>query len=217
MPPEIIDQQNRFIGYLENFDRDKAIVYAISLLESGALSVPELYESVLAPALNRIQVPRDQEQSLIWREHMMSSIVRTTMEVAYPHVLREKGSTHRGMLVLLACPEEEYHEIGIRMGADFFTILGYEVAYIGCNTPRDTLLDAVRALKPELVSLGVTNYLNLAQLPALVAALKSQDHMLRVYLSGSALRHADKAAADFGADGVLDSFASIQALGEGKA
>lgn len=217
MPPEIIDQQNRFIGYLENFDRDDAIVYAISLLESGALSVPELYESVLAPALNRIQVPRDQEQSLIWREHMMSSIVRTTMEVAYPHVLREKGSAHRGMLVLLACPEEEYHEIGIRMGADFFTILGYEVAYIGCNTPRETLLDAVRALKPELVSLGVTNYLNLAQLPALVAALKSQDPIPRVYLSGSALRHADKAAADFGADGALDSFASIQALGEGKA
>lgn len=217
MPPEIIDLKNRFIGYLENFDRGNAIEYAISLLESGKLSVPELYESVLAPALNQIEVPREQEQSLIWREHMMSSIVRTTMEVAYPHVLREKGSAHHGMLVLLACPEEEYHEIGIRMGADFFTIMGYEVAYIGCNTPRDTLLNAVRALKPGLVSLCVTNYLNLAQLPTLVASLKAQDPTPWVYLSGSALRHAGKAATDFGADGVLDSFASIQALGEGKA
>lgn len=217
MPPEKDGLHERFIGYLENFDRENAIAFALSLLESGELSVSELYESVLAPALNRINVPRNQEQSLIWREHMMSSIVRTAMEAAYPYVLRERGNAKRGILALLACPEEEYHEIGIRMGADFFTILGYEVAYIGCNTPRDTLLDAVRALKPGLVSLGVTNYLNLAQLPALVAALKSQDPVPRVYLSGSAMRHAGKAAADFGADGVLDSFASIRALGEGKA
>lgn len=62
---------------------------------------------------------------------------------------------------MLVTPEEEYHEIGIRMGMDFYTLLGYEVVYIGCSTPRDTLLNAAKTLRPDLVSISVTNYLNL--------------------------------------------------------
>ncbi|HSK68941.1 MAG TPA: cobalamin-dependent protein [Candidatus Limnocylindria bacterium] len=208
-----------FIRFLENHDRFGAAAYALSLLESGEATVAGLYEQVLAPSLNRIEVPREKEDGLIWREHMMSSIVRTVVEAALPFVRRERetsGGAQGGARVLLACPEEEYHELGIRMGADFFAILGYDVAYVGCNTPRDTLLDAAMALQPALVALGVTNYLNLAQLPPLAAALKALPFAPRVYISGSALKHTGRSAADFGADGALDSFASIRALGEGR-
>ncbi len=218
MPPEKNKPLDAFIGHLERFDRDGAARYALSLLEGG-MSVAELYETVLAPSLNRIEVPRAEEDGRIWREHMMSYIVRGVMEAAYPHVLKERdrsGMPGKGRKVLLACPEEEYHEIGVRMGADFFTILGWDVAYVGANTPRDTLLDAVKALKPGTVALSVTNYLNLAQLPALVRALKAEAPGLQVLLSGSALKHTGKSAADFGADGAVNSFASIQALGEAE-
>ncbi len=217
MPPEMNGPLETFIAHLERYDREGAVACALALLESGELTVPALYEQVLAPSLNRILVPRDREDSLIWREHMMSYIVRTAMEAAFPFVLRERSRVcpaGNGKLALLACPEEEYHEIGIRMGADFFTILGYEVAYVGCNTPRDTLLDAARVLKPDIMALSVTNYLNLAQLPAVIGALKAQRPGMKVLLSGSALAHTGKDAGDFGADGAVNSFASIKALEE---
>lgn len=208
-----------YIAFLDEFDRNGAIDYALSLLESGEMTVPDLYEQVLAPALNRIEVPRCREDSMIWREHWMSHIVRTTIEAAYPFVQkawRQAGPENRGTRVLLACPQEEYHEIGIRMGADYFTMLGYDVAYVGCNTPRDTLVDAVTTLKPGVVALGVTNCLNLAQLGAIVAALKALDPAPAVYLGGSALTHTGKQAADFGADGAVSTFASIKALAGGR-
>lgn len=208
-----------YIVHLDKFDQYGAVQYALSLLESGEVSIPFLYEQVLAPALNRIDIPRCDEDCMIWREHMMSHIVRKTIEAAYPYVQKERKKAddqNKGSLIVLVCPQEEYHELGIRMGSDFFAMLGYDVAYIGCNTPRDTLLDAVKTLKPQIVSIGITNYLNLAQLPFLVGALKALSPAPAVYLSGSALEHTGKRAEDFGADGILTSYSSIKALSEGK-
>ena len=219
MNSDLIDLRNAYITRLEAFDKDGAVQYALSLLESGEISVPTLYEQILAPALNQIVIPRCNEDSMIWKEHIMSNIVRTTIEAAYPFVHRERekaGNKNRDTLVVLACPQEEYHEIGVRMGADYFTMRGYKVVYIGCNTPRDTLLDAVKTLKPAIVTLGVTCCLNLVQLPVLVAAIKTTGSKPAVYLSGSALDQTGNRASDFGADGFLSSFASVQALPEGE-
>ena len=218
MMPNSDTQLKTFISYLDKFDREGTVAYALSLLKDGDINIPILYEQVLAPALNRIVIPRCDETCMIWKEHMMSHIVRTTMEAVYPYILQERekaGNKNRNKLVVLASPQEEYHEIGIRMGSDFFTMLGYDVAYIGCNTPKDTLLDAVKTMKPEIVCISVTNYLNLAQLPTLVGELKKMSPTPAVYLSGSALKHTGKQAEDFGADGILTSYASVKALSEG--
>lgn len=219
MIPNSNTQLKTFISHLDKLDRDGAVAYALSLLNDGGMTIPILYEQVLAPALNRIVIPRCDETCMIWKEHMMSHIVRTTIEAAYPFVLKERenaGKQNRNTRVMLVCPQEEYHEIGLRMGSDFFAMLGYEVAYIGCNTPRDTLLNAAETLKPDIVDISITNYLNLAQLPHICGSMKALSPAPAVYLSGSALKHTGKRAEDFGADGILTSYASVKALSEGE-
>ncbi len=207
-----------YCEFLDAFNRDGATRYALSLLENGEITIAQLYEQVLTPALDRIVIPRCDETCMIWKEHMMSSIVRATVEATYPYVLKEREkapAANKGTLVALVCPQEEYHEIGLRMGSDFFTMQGYDVAYIGVNTPKATLLDAVKTLKPAIVDLGVTNYLNLAQLPMLVKELKALSPAPKVYISGSALMHTGKRASEFGADGLLKDYESVKALSEG--
>jgi len=217
-----------FSAYLETVTRllggfagDEAITYCIGLLEQGALTVSELYEQVLAPALNKIAVPRAQEDDLIWREHAMTAIVRSIIECARPYVIKEKersaaagGSAGR---VLLACPEDEYHELGIRMGQDFFTIAGFETFFVGGNTPQANIVSAVEALKPDIAAIGVSNFLNLVQLKKIVAELRqSIDARVKIAVSGSALGRSGKTAADFGADLIINSFADIKAIGEAR-
>ena len=212
-------QLDAFIALLEGNDREGAVAFALGLLERGDTTVPELYEEILAPSLNRIEVPRNTEDELIWREHMQSAIVQAVMGACWPFVLTQRqiyGYPGKNTRVMLVAPEEEYHEIGIRMGMDFYTLLGYDVAYIGCNTPRDTMLNAADTLKPDLVSISVTNYLNLAQLPAIISALKARTPAPRVYIAGSALARTGKRALDFGADGALTSFAAIRGITEAK-
>lgn len=208
---------HQLIPLLEGNDTHGAVALATQALQSGTITVAQLYEEVLAPALNRIEVPREREAELIWREHLQSSIVQKIIGSVYPFVLaaRERSDMPgKGMRVLLASPQEEYHEIGARMGADFFFMLGYEVAYIGSNTPKETLFSAVEETKPDLVVLSVTNYLNLAQLPSTLEALRKRWPQMKVYLGGSALKHTGMSAADFLADGTLNSYDDIKKIAE---
>ena len=203
---------------LGEFAKDEAIAYCLALLEEGTLTVPQLYEQVLAPALNKIAIPRAQEDNLIWREHAMTAIVRSIIERARPYVIKEPGSVKNGAgRVLLVCPEDEYHELGIRMGEDFFTIAGFETYFIGGNTPQETIVSAVETLLPDIVDIGVSNFLNLAQLKKIVAQLRQRiDARVKIAVSGSALGRSGKTAADFGADIIINSFADILALGEAR-
>lgn len=209
-----------FSGYQETFrehlalcHREEALRFSGMLLKEGLVTVPELYERVLTPALNSVFVCRENEDEMIWREHVMSGIVRSAVEASFPYVLLARDALNLPAplgKVMLACPEEEYHELGVRMGADFYTMAGYEATFIGANTPRANILSAGRALRPDIVSLSVTNYLNLAPLGRIVAELRAGlPGDTRIFVSGSAFRLTNKNAADFGADELVNTYAEV--------
>ncbi len=202
--------------HLINYDRLEAVQYALSLLENGTVTVPELYEQILAPSLNSILVSREAAYDMIWREHVMTGIVRGVVESALPYVLKERNQ-HRlpgfTQKVMLACPEEEYHELGLRMGADFYTIAGYDVVFIGSNTPKHNILSAAKHLQPDIIGIGVSNYLNLIQLDWIIPKLRQEMKQgVKIYLGGSAFKHTGRTHQDFQADGIVNTFDEILAL-----
>ena len=87
MSKDITKFFEEFSGYLNQYDRRAATFYALDLLKTAQVTIPELYEMVLAPALNKIAVPRDQAADLIWRDHTVTNIVRGIAESSYPYVL----------------------------------------------------------------------------------------------------------------------------------
>lgn len=203
--------------FLRNFNKEKSLEYCITLLRENIVSVPELYEMVLAPALNGIVIPKEEVNNLIWQEHTATNIVRSIIECAYPFVMKEKTEYEKPGIrkkIILLCPEEEYHEIGIRMGADFFTIVNYEVIYIGCNTPKENIISAIKHIKPDYIGIGVSNYLNLVSLNKIIQSIKKEiSSGIKIIVSGSAFRHTFKTAADFGADYIINSFKDVSEFG----
>lgn len=206
----------QFKEYLESFNKDKALEFSLGLLSEGKITISELYEEIIAPTLNSIVISREQEDSLIWKEHTMTNIARSVIECAYPFVLKERDKNNKvgkRQRVMMLCPLEEYHEIGARMGADFFTIANYEVIYIGTNTPKENFFSAYNTLKPDIVSITITNYLNLVALKSIVAEMKEKtDKNVKIILSGLAFKTTQKTASDFGADALVTSFEDILAL-----
>lgn len=198
------------LSYLQNYDKENSMKYCISLLEDKKTTIPELYEMILAPALNGIVIPKGEEEILIWREHAATNIIRSILESAYPYVLKERDDFTAPAFrkkIILVCPEEEYHEIGIRMGADFFTILHFDVIYIGCNTPKANIISAIKEIKPDFIGIGVTNYLNLVSLKKIVQSIREEaEPDIGIIVSGSAFRHTSKTEKDFGADIIVNSF-----------
>lgn len=218
MNEDMKSYQDTFSTYLRDLDKERSYEYALSLLSQGKVTVPELYEEVIAPVLNSIVVGRQDEDTVIWREHTMTGIARTIVECAYPFVMESSKKAFpqgNGRKVIILCPEEEYHELGARMGADYFKLEGYEVIFIGGNTPKENFYSAYETLKPDIIAISVTNYLNLVPLKGIISGIREKAGSgVRIILSGSAFHHAGKTAEDFGADLLVRTFRDLSGLEE---
>jgi methanogenic corrinoid protein MtbC1 len=205
-----------FIKVIETEDKSASIDFAISKLQSGELDIVTLYSEILTPALNNMKCDGP-EEFCIWKEHVRSSIIRSIIENCFPHVEKERNEKYQarstGEKVMVLCPTEELHEIGPRMVADFFTLLGYDVTFVGANTPKKSFLSAIETLKPVYVAMSVTNYYNLSAARRTVEDIRGTKHgKVRIIVGGHAFRKNPGAYKEIGADALVDSFSDLKKL-----
>lgn len=204
--------------FLRKEDKENSFKLCINALEND-ISVPELYESILAPALNSIIEEYDLDmESLIWKEHVRSGIIRTIVESAYPYVLKERdklGYKNKGSVIVI-CPQFEDHELGARMVSDFFTIAGYETTFIGANTPETTVLKAIQTIIPIYICISVTNHFNLVATKKTIEKIRETFNFdSKFLLGGSAFSSDPNMYKKVGGDNILKSFQDILNLDKG--
>lgn len=203
----------KLLHFLQNEDKEKSLSYCMNLLSEKKVTVVELYEQILRPALNNIIAEYSDPDELIWREHVRSSIVRTIIECAYPYVIKEAKQSDTKESVIVTCPEYEHHELGARIVADFFTIAGYKSVFIGALTPHATLLKAIDIIKPKYLSLSVTNTYHLTTTKSTIEAIKQHiDQELTFLVGGSAFAINPTAHIDVGGDFLLHTYEDIKNL-----
>ena len=113
-------------------------VTGLANLVEQAFSLSSLHESffeVLAPALIEVGVRWEAGDVTVAQEHLATSTVRAAMQ----RLLADARADVRGVAVL-ACAPGEQHEIGLLMLAVLLRADGWQVAYLGADTP---VLDAV--------------------------------------------------------------------------
>ncbi len=208
-----------FVAALDREDKERAVQLVMELLEAGDVGVVQLYTEVLAPALNDWECREREDLTCIWREHVRSSIVRTILEMSYPYVLRERdgsGTQRKDVRVAVLCPPEELHEIGPRMVADFFTLAGYDVTFVGANTPIETFIASVQVVKPRYVAISVTNYYNLVALRKAIERLREVlPEGTEIIVGGTAFVEKPDLFREVGADRLLTTFEDVKALDGG--
>jgi methanogenic corrinoid protein MtbC1 len=203
-----MEHASKLIQLNHEESRNDAVRLAIRMLQEQEVSVVELYETILAKALQEIDC-REGDKECIWKEHIETSIVRTIVENSYPYLIDAiERVPKKQKLVVVLCPEEEYHEIGARMAHDFFLLHGYDAVFIGANTPKDVAMDAVEILKPDYLAISVTNMYNVVHAKRIVQAAKALQPDLRILAGGVAFYNRN-ALESVGADYHLTSFQSI--------
>lgn len=206
----------KFLELLENEDKEGCVEFALSKIENQELDVPTLYTEVLTPALNNIKCKLNEREICIWKEHVRSAIVRTIIECCYPYILKYKKDSaikdDKGKALVL-CPPEEYHEIGARMVADFFSLSGYDTIFVGSNTPREDFISAINYIKPKYVAISVTNYYNLIATKEMINRIRQvSDKDLSIIVGGNAFLSNVEAYLHIGADKLLKDFQDIKNL-----
>lgn len=207
---------NTFCNYLDNEDKQGCVNFVLDAVDTGELGIVDLYEKILATSLNNLMA-RQSEELFIWNEHLRSSIIRTIIECCYPYVMKEikeSGKSLNKGKVLLVCPPEEYHELGPRMGSDFFNLCGYSTVFIGANTPMEVLIAGVAVERPKYVVISASNYYNLVAAKKVTDAVIKADSSVKILASGYAFHKDQAICRSIGAIGVVNSIEDIMALEE---
>lgn len=181
---------NLFLQMLEQERKDLAVNYALALLDEKKITIEELYLEWLSKPLLEFSCQVDDKEVCIWKEHYRTSIIRTIIECTYPYILeRLKTVTKIPLKVVVVTPAQEYHEIGALIIANLMALLGLDAAFIGANTPKEEIISAVRAFKPDFVALSVTNPYNLVVTKKITEELKASFPDIRIILGGQALQN----------------------------
>jgi methanogenic corrinoid protein MtbC1 len=201
--------------YIENDDKEKAVIYVLDKLQSNEIDVLTLYSRILTPLLNNMSYKLEEKEIWIWKEHVRTAIVRTIVECCYPYVIKMRDKfkyINEGVAVVL-CPPEEYHDLGARMVADFFTIAGYQAIYVGSNTPYQDFYSAINVIKPSVIAISVSNYYNLIATNRMIEELRIiMKHPCKIVVGGYAFQDQEDKYKVVGADYYAVSFEDIMDL-----
>lgn len=134
----------------------------------------KIYTDILARYLNEMSCPSN-VRICVWREHVRSSIIRTILECSYPYIVKlKKTISKENRKAIIICPDGEYHELGARMAADFFSLAGYDAIFVGASTPKEDFIYVINEINPDIVALSITNFFNIVSAKNTISAIRQQ-------------------------------------------
>jgi len=85
------------------------------------------------------------------------------------------GGERTGETLLAACVAGELHELGLRMVSDLFEMEGWDTYYLGANTPRRDMIEALSERRPRVLALSATITYHVGEVADFIAAVRDTD------------------------------------------
>ena len=183
---------------LDNFDAETGHAILDRLL--GAVSLEFAVTEVLIPFLHDLGDRWAAGTATVAQEHFASNLIRGRLL----GLARDWG--HGGASsALLACLPGEAHDLGLIILGVLIARHGWQVTFLGADTPFDSLEASVRALRPSLVVLVTYEARLFHEYADAVAALATVAHV-------AVVAPVDEAAVTAtGADALVDDLAEAAA------
>ncbi len=148
----LADVAQSYCSYLLAGDKESARALVLDRVEAGT-PVESILLHVFEPVQRELGRLWQTAQINIAQEHFATDVTQTLMAQLAGRFARP-GNGH-GTLVA-ACVENELHDVGLRLVSDLFQLNGWRTHFLGANTPKDAILRAVKAHRPDVVALSVT-------------------------------------------------------------
>jgi methanogenic corrinoid protein MtbC1 len=154
------------------------------------LSIPGLYQRVVAPAMHEIGTLWEKGALTIADEHRATELTNRVLAALRPLPTGERGGEDAEAATrsraLLAAVEGERHALGLRMAADILEDNGFETIYLGADVPTTALLQAVAVTEPDLVVLAATMPELAPRLEGVAGAVREARPGIEVLVGGRA-------------------------------
>jgi DNA-binding transcriptional MerR regulator len=161
---------------LEGFDEPAAQAVLDRLL--SAATVEAVLTAVILPYLRELGERWERGETSVAQEHFASNVIRGRLLA-----LGRGWGRGVGPVALLACLPGEQHDLGLIAFGLALRSHGWRIAYLGSDTPLDTLERAAEAVDPAVIVVSATADERVAPVASQLQALARK---YRVGLGGSA-------------------------------
>lgn len=181
----------RYAAALLAGDQEEAFRVVKDAMERG-IDPLVIYTEVITPALAGVGDAWHRGKLNIATEHLAIQI--TLQQSAYIRGLARRRKPIGAEAVITAV-EGEMHAVGARLIADLFYLEGWDVAFLGQDTPTADLVDWVRERKPDLVMFSLSQRDRIPVAKEAARILKSLDEPPLVFVGGVGLSDPNVGAA----------------------
>ena len=197
--PDWAKVQKDFLSALLEGAVQKSLDLADRSVRSAG-EVPGFYLHVIEPSLYEIGARWERGEISVAQEHLATAISSRVMAALYPRFVLGEQTKGRAVVTTVS---EEFHELGAWMVADLLALEGWEVSYLGANTPTGDLLDMLLSLKPDLLALSSAMPFNLDRVEESILSVRAREELksTRILVGGRIFREMEDLWRLTGADG----------------
>ena len=175
----------KYLEYLLSGNKGMCLGVVQNYLQ-GTPSIIDLYENVIKPALYEVGILWEQNKISVASEHMATAITEGILNRLYEGINPQKRYNKK---VVLACVEDEEHQVGIKMVADMFELHGWETFFLGAKVPINELMAFINHAGPDIVALSLSVYFNYNNLIKLLRLIRDKYPDISILVGGQGFRH----------------------------
>lgn len=163
---QILALQERWLTACLEFEEKKAEEVTDRIF--ARFSPEKAYLDIFFPTLQTIGKLWYQGKVTSQQEHFASALLSRYLNGQ----INNTPSATRSEKVVVGCPPEEEHDLALLLLTFFLKRRGFEVVYLGRNTPVETFKESVMKVNPHLVILAAQQLTTAATLEQLVETLE---------------------------------------------
>jgi MerR family transcriptional regulator, light-induced transcriptional regulator len=206
--------------YIEDFkqllfvqNKEKCVQLCMDLIAQNTVSIQELYEELLIPAINNFGCCIDEDCH--WQEYLSCNILRTIIECCYPYVIQEshKKEIPKVRKVILLSPEGDFSEILSRIFTDFFAISGFQAIFVGSNVTLKQILYVVKKEEPAFMAIVVSKCISVFKASRVIEQIPENIRSkMKIVIGGDTFNVNEDFLKQTGADILVKGYSDILAL-----
>lgn len=174
-----------FQNYLLAGDYEKCSGFVKSILDED-VDIKQIYDDILKKSLYNIGEMWETGKITVATEHLASAIVETILSEVYFKIITQNKINKT---VVLACTENEFHQIGIKMVSDIFEKNGWHIHFSGTNTTTDELISSIESIRPDVLAISLSIPFNLPTLEKMLIKIRASFPELYILVGGQAFLH----------------------------
>jgi DNA-binding transcriptional MerR regulator len=155
------------------------IIFSDCVLKFG---MKDAYMKVIHPMMERIGLMWATDSLPTAHEHFISNIVRQKLLVVLDSIEAPDPASESWLLFL---PENEFHEIGLLYAQLVIRLSGKKVIYLGSNLPVESVISAIKNIKPENILMFLVHYDLPVQIQKSLDKLNASFKGNKIYLAGN--------------------------------